>query len=86
MNNYTIKEPIWDGGNKTRAIGIADFRIPCIIDISHKNSDGKLSYPGKFKITESDIEPYRIQTIRNSIKLIIIPISDLYEKFKVNNE
>ena len=33
MNRYTIHEPIWDGGYQERAIGIAPFRIPCIVFI-----------------------------------------------------
>ena len=86
MTNYTIKTPIWDGGNKTRAIGIAEFRLPCIVTIDHKGKDGKLSYPGKFKIEESDVELYNRQVLRNSIKLVIIPIEDLYKKFEVSND
>tara|TARA_R100001463_G_scaffold133237_1_gene194455 strand:- start:4 stop:255 length:252 start_codon:yes stop_codon:yes gene_type:complete len=83
MNNYKIRKPIWDGGNKTRAIGIADFRLPCIITIEDKDKDGNLRYPGKFKVEESDVEKYNTQKVGNNIKLIIIPIDDLYSKFKV---
>tara|TARA_B100001175_G_C18910783_1_gene357680 strand:- start:134 stop:388 length:255 start_codon:yes stop_codon:yes gene_type:complete len=84
MNNYNIKTPIWDGGKKTRAIGIAEFRLPCIVTISHKDKDGNLSYPGKFKLEESDVESYDRQVLRNSMKLVIVPIDDLYKKFKVS--
>ena len=34
ISKYTIKEPIWDGGTKQRAIGIAEFRLPCVVDIA----------------------------------------------------
>jgi len=86
MNNYTIKTPIWDGGKKTRAIGIAEFRLPCIVNISHKDKYNNLSYPGKFKIEKSDVALYNKQILRNSIELIIIPIEDLYEKFEISDE
>lgn len=84
MNNYNIKTPIWDGGKKTRAIGIAEFRLPCIVTISHKDKHGNLSYPGKFKLEESDVELYDRQVLRNSMKLVIVPIDDLYKKFEVS--
>ena len=50
INKYTIHEPIWDGGTKERAIGIAEFRLPCIVDIDHKNSEGKKTFPHKYMI------------------------------------
>ena len=84
MNSYTIKTPIWDGGRKTRAIGIAEFRLPCIVDISHKDKHNNLSYPGKFKIEKSDVAFYNRQTLSNSVELIIIPIEDLYQKFQIS--
>ena len=86
MNNYTIKTPIWHGGKKTRAIGIAEFRLPCIVNISHKDKYGNLTYPGTFKIKKSDVEMYDRQVLRNSIKLVIIPIEDLYEKYEISDE
>ena len=52
-NEYTIHEPIWDGGTKERAIGIAEFRLPCIVDIDYKDPKGKRTYPYKYKIRRS---------------------------------
>ena len=45
INEYTIHEPIWDGGTKERAIGIAEFRLPCIVDIDYKLSLIHISEP-----------------------------------------
>ena len=40
ISKYTIKEPIWDGGTKQRAIGIAEFRLPCLVTIDYEDKHG----------------------------------------------
>ena len=85
MNKYTIHEPIWDGGTKERAIGIAEFRLPCIVDIDHKNSKGEKTFPHKYIISEQFAKQFRTQIINNDIRLRIIPISKL-EEVKLQND
>ena len=85
MNKYTIHEPIWDGGTKERAIGIAEFRLPCIVDIDHKNSKGEKTFPHKYMISEQFAKQFRTQIINNDIRLRIIPISKL-EEVKLQND
>ena len=79
INKYTIHEPIWDGGTKERAIGIAEFRLPCIVDIDHTNSEGKKTFPHKYMISEKFAKQFRTQIVNNDIHLRIIPISRLEE-------
>ena len=79
ISKYTIHEPIWDGGTKERAIGIAEFRLPCIVDIDHKNSEGKRTFPHKYMISEKFAKQFRTQIVNNDIHLRIIPISRLEE-------
>ena len=76
MNKYTIGKPIWDGGFSERCIGIAEFRLPCIVNISYKDKLGNLVYPDKYIIKKSDVKKYPIKTISN-VSLRIIPISRL---------
>jgi len=76
MNKYTISKPIWDGGFNERCIGIAEFRLPCIVNISYKDKFDNLVYPDKYIIKQSDAKKYPIKTIGN-ITLRIIPISKL---------
>ena len=78
-STYTIQEPIWDGGTKQRAIGIAEFRLPCLVDIGHKTPDGKKSFPHKYLITKDFAKKFRTQVVSNDIRLRIIPISELEE-------
>ena len=85
MNKYTIHEPIWDGGTKERAIGIAEFRLPCIVDIDHKNSKGVKTFPHKYMISEQFAKQFRTQIVNNDIRLRIIPISKL-EEVKLQND
>ena len=85
MNKYTIHEPIWDGGTKERAIGIAEFRLPCIVDIDHKNSKGEKTFPHKYMISEQFAKQFRTQIVNNDIRLRIIPISKL-EEVKLQND
>ena len=79
ISKYTIHEPIWDGGTKERAIGIAEFRLPCIVDIDYKNPDGKKTFPYKYKISKEFAKQFRTQIVGNDIKLRIIPVSRLEE-------
>ena len=76
VNKYTISKPIWDGGFNERCIGIAEFRLPCIVNISYKDKFDNLVYPDKYIIKQSDAKKYPIKTIGN-ITLRIIPISKL---------
>ena len=79
INKYTIHEPICDGGTKERAIGIAEFRLPCLVDIDHKNSEGKRTFPHKYMISEKFAKQFRTQIVNNDIHLRIIPVSRLEE-------
>ena len=79
ISKYTIHEPIWDGGTKERAIGIAEFRLPCIVDIDHKNSEGKKTFPHKYMISTEFAKQFRTQIVNNDIRLRIIPVSRLEE-------
>ena len=76
MNKYTISKPIWDGGFNERCIGIAEFRLPCIVNISYKDKFDNLVYPDKYIIKQSDAKKYPIKTI-GSVTLRIIHISKL---------
>ena len=76
MNKYTISKPIWDGGFSERCIGIAEFRLPCIVSISYKDKFDNLVYPDKYIIKKSEAKKYPIKTI-GSVSLRIIPISKL---------
>ena len=44
ISEYTIREPIWDGGSKQRAIGIAEFRLPCRVKIDYKDGENIIMY------------------------------------------
>ena len=79
INKYTIHEPIWDGGTKERAIGIAEFRLPCLVDIDHENSKGERTFPHKYMISEKFAKQFRTQIVSNDIHLRIIPVSRLEE-------
>ena len=35
-----IKTPIWNGGDGRRAIGVATFKVPCMVEIIYKDSTG----------------------------------------------
>ena len=76
MNKYTISKPIWDGGFSERCIGIAEFRLPCIVKISYKDKFDNLVYPDTYIVKKSEVKDYPIKTI-GSISLRIIPISKL---------
>tara|TARA_R110000744_G_scaffold40374_6_gene91610 strand:+ start:7015 stop:7431 length:417 start_codon:yes stop_codon:yes gene_type:complete len=76
MNKYTISKPIWDGGFSERCIGIAEFRLPCIVKISYKDKFDNLVYPDTYIVKKSEVKDCPIKTI-GSISLRIIPISKL---------
>ena len=75
MKKYTIKEPIW----KTRSIGIADYRLTddLLINISYKDKEGNILYPGEFLVKKDIAKTYPIQKLNDSLNLHIIPINDL---------
>ena len=77
MNKYTISKPIWDGGYKERCIGIAEFRLPCIVDISYKDKHGNLVYPGKYVVTPSFAKKFDKKKVGASMEVRVIPISKL---------
>ena len=53
ISKYTIRSPIWDGGTKQRAIGIAEFRLPCLINIDYKDEHGNIIHAwNKCKVTK----------------------------------
>ena len=84
MNKYTISKPIWDGGYKERCIGIADFRLPCIVDISYVDTHGNRIYPDRYLITKKMAKDYDIKKVGN-ISLYIIPISKL-QVYELEND
>ena len=77
ISEYTIREPIWDGGSKQRAIGIAEFRLPCRVSIDYKDEHGNIVYPHKYVITKEFANQFRVQILNNDIRLRIIPMSQL---------
>ena len=77
ISEYTIREPIWDGGSKQRAIGIAEFRLPCRVSIDYKDEHGNIVYPHEYMVTKEFANQFRVQTLSNDIRLRIIPISQL---------
>ena len=85
INENTIHEPIWDGGTKERAIGIAEFRLPCLVDIDYENPKGERTFPHKYMISEKFAKQFRTQIVNNDIHLRIIPVSKL-EEVKYENE
>ena len=81
MNKYTIHKPIWDGGYKERCIGIAEFRLPCIVDISYRDKYDNLVHPGKFVVTQDFAQKFDKKKVGASTEVRVIPISKL-EKYK----
>ena len=80
INTYEIKTPIWHGKTGERSIGIAEFRLPCEVNITYKDSNGDLVYPNTYIVTEEDAKKYPIQQVNKNIALRIIPIAKLKEK------
>ena len=77
MNKYTINKPIWDGGYKERCIGIAEYRLPCIVDISYKDKNDNLVYPNKYMVTSDFAKKFDKKKVGSSIEVRVIPISKL---------
>lgn len=71
-----IKKPLWD----KRKVGIADFRVKkdglVYMTISYTVADGKKLYPYTYIMEASKIREYPVMTIKNGIKLHIVPIND----------
>jgi len=77
MNKYTISKPIWDGGYKERCIGIAEFRLPCIVDISYTDKHDNLVYPDKYVVTRDFAQKFDKKKVGASMEVRVIPISKL---------
>ena len=86
MKTYVINKPIWDGGIGERAIGIAKFRVPCLVEIDYKNKDGDRIYPDTYIVTASFAEKYPIKKMGKSPPLYVIPISELEEKHETDKQ
>tara|TARA_R100001082_G_scaffold61493_3_gene34314 strand:- start:1087 stop:1413 length:327 start_codon:yes stop_codon:yes gene_type:complete len=79
FHKFTIKKPIWHGGDKQRSVGIAEYRLPCLLKIDYKYPDGTLMYPNRYKVTKGQAMKYPVKVVGNNIKLRIIPINELKE-------
>ena len=84
MNKYTISKPIWDGGYKERCIGIAEFRLPCVVDISYTDKHDNLVYPDKYLVTREFAQKFDKKKVGANVELRVIPVSKLkkYEEPK----
>ena len=82
ISKYTIKEPIWDGGTKQRAIGIAEFRLPCLVTIDYEDKHGNKVYPHKYVISKRFARKFPVKVVRNDVKLRIIPVNELENRIK----
>jgi len=76
---YIIRTPIWDGGDGRRAIGVATFRVPCLVDITYKDSTGTRIYPSTYKVTKEFASKYPVRKYGGSPNLYVIPIEELIE-------
>ena len=85
MNKYTIAKPIWDGGTKQRAIGIAEFRLPCLVSISYRDKHDNLVYPNQYIVTKEKARKYPIKVL-GPVKVRVIPISELDTAPLINNQ
>ena len=85
MNTVTIRRPIWDGGTKQRAVGVAEYQLPCFVNISYKDKHGDLIYPNKYLVTREKGMQYPVQ-VRRNVRLRIIPISELDEAPLIDNQ
>jgi len=74
---YEIRTPIWDGGDGQRSIGVALFRVPCLVDITYKDSTGERLYPDTYNITKEFASKYPVRKYGGSPELYVIPIKDL---------
>jgi hypothetical protein len=76
-SEYTIQAPIWNGNTNRREIGIAEYRLPCYLEISYTDRFGNKMYPDKFPITKDFASKYPVKVVGANTKLRIIPINDL---------
>jgi hypothetical protein len=74
---YDIRTPIWDGGDGRRSIGVATFRVPCLVDITYMDTAGKRLYPDTYTITKDFASNYPIKKFGGSPELYVIPIEEL---------
>jgi len=73
MKTYNIRVPIW----KTRSIGVATYRPPCLIDITYTNTNGERIYPDTYLVTKEFAEQYPVRKFGKSPEMYIIPINRL---------
>jgi hypothetical protein len=72
-----IKTPIWNGGDGRRAIGVATFKVPCMVEIIYKDSTGERLYPDRYRVTKEFASNYPIKQYGKSPNLYVIPIDEL---------
>ena len=77
-SEYTIQTPIWNGNTNRREIGIAEYRLPCYLEIGYSDRFGNKMYPHKFPITREFASKYPIK-MQKTTALRMIPINDLEE-------
>ena len=77
--HYEIRTPIWDGGDGRRSVGVATFRVPCLLDIVYKDSTGERLYPSTYKVEKDFATKYPIKKYGGSPELYVIPIEELIE-------
>ncbi len=75
--HYEIKTPIWNGGDGRRSIGVATFRVPCLVDITYKDSTGGRLYPDTYNVTKEFASKYPVRKYGGSPELYVIPIEEL---------
>jgi len=75
MAHFNIRQPIWS----SMAVGLRDDQITehNTVDIDYVNKTGKRQYPNTFKVTGEIAKRYPVQTVRNNVKLRVVPISAL---------
>lgn len=74
---YKIRTPIWDGGDGRRSIGVATFRVPCLVDITYEDSTGTRIYPSTYSVTKEFASKYPVRKYGGSPALYVIPIEEL---------
>ncbi len=74
---YKIRTPIWNGGDGRRSVGIATFRVPCLVDITYEDSTGNRVYPDTYVVTKEFASKYPVKKYGGSPNLYVIPIEEL---------
>jgi hypothetical protein len=77
-SQYKINKPIWNGYTNRREIGIAEYRLPCYLEIGYTDRFGNKMYPHKYPITKDFASNYPVK-VQKTTALRIIPINDLEE-------